>query len=165
MTRAPRYTAFIQAHTKKSAELQTAIAAIPADRQKDPEVQRLLQQKMQAAREELRGALTVYIEQHPSSYFSLLAVSNLVFLKADAGKVEGLYATVSPGLRATGQGKKTAKEIEMLRATSVGATARSFTQPDTSGTPVSLSGFKGKYVLLDFGPAGACRAGSKAPTW
>ncbi|MDO6430067.1 TlpA disulfide reductase family protein [Flavitalea sp. BT771] len=145
-----RYTAFIQSNTKKSAALQTQIAAIPAEQQNDPGVQASLQQKMKDAREELRGALTTYIGQHPSSYFSLLAVSNLVFLKADAARVDALYKTVSPGLQTSGQGKKTAKEIEMLQATSVGAAARLFTQPDTSGAPVSLSGFKGKYVLLDF---------------
>jgi peroxiredoxin len=105
---------------------------------------------MQAAREELRGALTTYIGQHPSSYFSLLALSNLVFLKADGEKVAALYKNVSPGLQATVQGKKTAKEIELLKTTSVGATAPLFTQPDSNGVPVSLSGFKGKYVLIDF---------------
>ena len=32
----------------------------------------------------------------------------------------------------------------------MGATAPDFTLPDTDGNPVSLSSFRGKYVLLDF---------------
>lgn len=144
------YTAFIQSHTMRSVALQAELASTPAEYQNDPEIQRSLQQKMQAAREELREALTSYIGQHPSSYFSLLAVGNLVFLKADAEKTCILYKKLPSYLQTTVQGKTTAKGIEMLRATSVGATAPLFIQPDINGAPISLSGFKGKYVLIDF---------------
>jgi peroxiredoxin len=145
-----RYTAFIQSNTKKSVVLQAELAGLSAEKQNDPEIQKSLQKEMQEAREELRAALATYIGQHPSSYFSLLALSNLVFLKADAEKTAVLYKTVSPDLQGTVQGKKTAKEIEQLRTTSLGAMAPLFTQPDTSGAPISLSGFKGRYVLVDF---------------
>ncbi|MBN9386071.1 MAG: AhpC/TSA family protein [Chitinophagaceae bacterium] len=144
------YTAFIQTNTKKSAALQTELASTPQEKQNDPEFQKLLQQQMQEAREELRGALTIYIGQHPSSYFSLLALSNLVFLKADAEAVGNLYKKIPPALQVTPQGRKTAKEIELFRNTSIGAPAPLFTQPDTNGSAVSLAGFKGKYVLIDF---------------
>lgn len=144
------YSAFIQANTKRSSALQTELAGMTAEKQHDPEIQKSLQQHIQEAREELRGALISYIEQHPSSYFSLLALSNLVYIKTDAEKAANLYKKVPPGLQGTVLGKKTAKEIEQLRTTSIGAMAPLFTQPDTSGAPISLSGFSGKYVLIDF---------------
>lgn len=145
-----RYTAFIKSNTKKSDALQAELTATPAEKQNDPAFQASLKQQSEEAREELRTALKVYIGQHPSSWFSLLALSNLVYLKADAGETDALYTKVSPSLKATAQGKKTAQEIAMFKATSIGAIAPLFTQPDTSGTQVSLAGFKGKYVLLDF---------------
>lgn len=40
--------------------------------------------------------------------------------------------------------------IERLSKLQIGAVAPDFTLPDTEGNPVSLSSFRGKYVLIDF---------------
>lgn len=45
----------------------------------------------------------------------------------------------------------------------VGKPAPDFTLPDVNGNPVALSSLKGKFVLVDFGPAGADHAEWKIP--
>ena len=90
-----------------------------------------------------------FIKQNPSSFISLELLKGLIFSQ-DYEVVDALLQQIDPLLRQSAAGKLFAVELGKYKAIAKGHIAPDFTAPDTSGKPVSLSSFRGKYVLLDF---------------
>ena len=64
--------------------------------------------------------------------------------------VAPLYELLRPGLKGSTAGLKLAKQLEGMKNVLIGQNVPDFTAPDTTGHPLTLSHFKGSYVLLDF---------------
>lgn len=112
-----------------------------------------------------------YVQQHPDSYFSLMALEDNIRYGKNPEDVLPLLNGLSDRLRNSGEAKSV---VELLKETrekklhpekaeekvqtllnnmkplSIGGMAPGFTLNDVNGKPVQLSDFKGKYVLLDF---------------
>jgi peroxiredoxin len=78
----------------------------------------------------------------------------LLFLTAqlydDPMLMERRYNSLDENIRNSNIGKSLARFVATSKIGAVGSDAVDFTQNDMTGKPVSLSSFKGKYVLVDF---------------
>jgi peroxiredoxin len=61
-----------------------------------------------------------------------------------------LFKGLDKSVRESENGVNTRKLIDRYMTVRIGAQAPLFTAPDTSGHPVNLADYKGKYLLLDF---------------
>jgi peroxiredoxin len=98
---------------------------------------------------QIQAAEDKFVQTKKSSFvspFVLLVLSQL----SDNPQLEKRFNMLTPDAQNGFFGKYLQQQIETAKIGEVGSSAIDFTQNDTTGKPVQLSSFKGKYVLVDF---------------
>ncbi len=116
----------------------------------DPDADGSLRRSYMDASMALNSLSDSYVSGHPTSWVSPLAILVSSQVTEDIFTLEKRYNLLSPDVRNGAYGRMISKMIEEGKIGAMGTQAMDFSQNDTTGTPVSLSSFLGKYVLVDF---------------
>ncbi len=108
-----------------------------------------IREKMSPFYDSLSDIREKFIKEHPDSYVSAY---HLRFSINQYSYEEGLaiYNKLSKSVQESSYGKAIAQELESLKMGSPGSAAYVFTKTDINGEQLSLSDYRGKYVLIDF---------------
>jgi thiol-disulfide isomerase/thioredoxin len=106
-----------------------------------------LRNRITIARKAIDSLKRQYARLNPKSFFSLLTLSQL---DTDPEKIEPLFNSLDPVVKAYPMGQELKGQIAAAKITGIGKTAPVFAENDAAGRPFKLTSSRGKYVLLDF---------------
>jgi len=97
-----------------------------------------------------RSVIDSFIRAKPASFFSLILFSEKVRSAKETANLPEIFALLPFHFQNGVMGHHIKERIKKLTELGIGKLATDFSLPDLSGKLVSLSDFKGKYVMLHF---------------
>jgi len=102
------------------------------------------------AQDNVQKAIDDFIRNKPKSIVAPFILNATYAFNEDVVKLENRFNLLDEEVRKSAAGSQLEQFITESKVGAVGTQAIDFSQPDTTGKPVALSSFRGKYVLVDF---------------
>jgi peroxiredoxin len=100
--------------------------------------------------DKIKSEVDRFVSSRPSSPVAPFVVVVTSEIEQDLGTIEQRYARLDKNAQSGFYGKILRQQIDDKRAGAIGSEALDFSQTDPDGKQVTLSSFRGKYVLVDF---------------
>ncbi len=100
--------------------------------------------------EKIKNAIDQFVANKKTSPVTPFLMVVTGELEQDMQRQEMRFSQLSPEVQQGFYGKILKSQIDASKIGAIGTEAIGFTQNDAEGKPVSLSSFRGKYVLVDF---------------
>lgn len=130
-------------------EASKTAASIDQDDPQYNEKMTALREKYDTILENRRQKELEFAKNNPNSIFSAEALRDVANTHP-LSEIEPVLANLSKEVRNLSTARELTARIAAEKTIQIGNVAPDFTQPDVGGNPVSLSDYRGRYVLVDF---------------
>lgn len=137
-------------YTARYKKLSAALHEIKTMGLQKKEASDFLQKSIGNLDAEQESDLWHFVRTHPNSPVSIYILQHDRENYPDYDKLAPYFDALSPELKNTTFGKQYAAMLASLQRTRLGIQAPDFTLEDPNGKKVSMSSFRGKYLLVDF---------------